>query len=442
MYKIEGFTANGGNDSTQSSGINASGGICGGAFTATGLRGADWKSYAPASPVLSVPNSYFYGINAGGDAVGATGMNNTPTERACLFRNGQLIDLFGVVGEYSLATEINNAGRITGWTHRNGKSNGFVYESAGGGGAVTFLDPFDGDESCGAFAVNQSGDVAGKSGNSRAFLLADGDITEVGNASWVAGINANRQIVGSEGAAAPGNWRAVVIDASTGGPTTTQVPLPPGAVGSHGQAINDHGTVVGSAWTADTYNSHNQYAFVSSGGDSTDLNTLIPAGTGWHLFFAQGINNNGQIVCDGTYNGENATAVLTPEDKYGFRRFDALLMITIFGGVAQDGGGFGIKPGGGPVPIDPWGPLREVGAQLTPERRDLLIALASEIMASNVGAKDIRDRLRTAAVDAARTSLDALLHAAPTPGTVRSQLNSRASTGSGRRMKDGRAVIN
>ena len=43
-----------------------------------------------------------------------------------------------------------------------------------------------------------------------------------------------------------------------------------------------------------------------------DLNKLIPAGSGWVLLQAFGINNSGQIVGTGTIHGEEHGFLLTP----------------------------------------------------------------------------------------------------------------------------------
>jgi probable HAF family extracellular repeat protein len=43
-----------------------------------------------------------------------------------------------------------------------------------------------------------------------------------------------------------------------------------------------------------------------------DLNSLIPAGSGWVLNDAYGINERGQIVGDGTINGQSLAFLLTP----------------------------------------------------------------------------------------------------------------------------------
>jgi hypothetical protein len=43
-----------------------------------------------------------------------------------------------------------------------------------------------------------------------------------------------------------------------------------------------------------------------------DLNTLIPANSGWYLQFTASINNAGEIAGQGTINGEVHAFLLTP----------------------------------------------------------------------------------------------------------------------------------
>jgi probable HAF family extracellular repeat protein len=70
------------------------------------------------------------------------------------------------------------------------------------------------------------------------------------------------------------------------------------------EAINSFGVVVGDSDTR---------AFIYTGGKLQDLNTLIPSGSGWVLTEATGINDTGQIVCNG-YNASGYTHafLLTP----------------------------------------------------------------------------------------------------------------------------------
>ncbi len=64
------------------------------------------------------------------------------------------------------------------------------------------------------------------------------------------------------------------------------------------KAINGSGVMVGTASTSSGY-----HAFIYSGGTMTDLNNLIPAGSGWVLTGATGITDAGQIIC----NAQNTT---------------------------------------------------------------------------------------------------------------------------------------
>ena len=74
------------------------------------------------------------------------------------------------------------------------------------------------------------------------------------------------------------------------------------------RAINDDRVVVGRA----TDFSGKDVAFIWHDSKMTDLNTLIPAESGWTLTDAKGLNNQGQIVGQGKYNGLSHAFLLTP----------------------------------------------------------------------------------------------------------------------------------
>jgi probable HAF family extracellular repeat protein len=59
----------------------------------------------------------------------------------------------------------------------------------------------------------------------------------------------------------------------------------------------------------------NYHAFVISAGKMVDLNTLIPAKSGWVLQTATGINDAGQIVGYGTFKKQTRGFLLTPASK-------------------------------------------------------------------------------------------------------------------------------
>lgn len=78
--------------------------------------------------------------------------------------------------------------------------------------------------------------------------------------------------------------------------------------GSYAEAydINNSGQVVGYS-DSDTA----RCAFLYDDGKMVDLNTLLPAYSGWLLQDAKGINDLGQIVGSGYINGEQHAYLLT-----------------------------------------------------------------------------------------------------------------------------------
>ncbi len=74
-------------------------------------------------------------------------------------------------------------------------------------------------------------------------------------------------------------------------------------------AINNHGQVVG--WSAISPTSGLNHAVLWEGGDILDLNDLHD-GAGWDLRWANDINDAGQIVGWGRFNGYTRGFLLTP----------------------------------------------------------------------------------------------------------------------------------
>jgi len=84
-----------------------------------------------------------------------------------------------------------------------------------------------------------------------------------------------------------------------------------GALGdaSVAEAINNLGVIVGSADV-----NGGEFAVLFSGGTLQDLNNLIPAGSGMTLTEAIGINDKGQIICNGdNSSGYGNAFLLTPK---------------------------------------------------------------------------------------------------------------------------------
>jgi hypothetical protein len=84
--------------------------------------------------------------------------------------------------------------------------------------------------------------------------------------------------------------------------------------------INDAGNVVGS-WLNNVFmNGVDMYggattnygAFLYDENGMHDLNSMVDAQSGWHFYSATGINNAGQIIVNGYFNGMSTSAILTP----------------------------------------------------------------------------------------------------------------------------------
>lgn len=87
--------------------------------------------------------------------------------------------------------------------------------------------------------------------------------------------------------------------------------LLPGGYESFAYSINNNGQIVGSSENGESngnppghYPARKRRAVLWQNGVITDLNTLIPADTGWELTEAKSINDAGQITGIGTLNGE------------------------------------------------------------------------------------------------------------------------------------------
>jgi probable HAF family extracellular repeat protein len=83
-----------------------------------------------------------------------------------------------------------------------------------------------------------------------------------------------------------------------------------GGTQSFAYSVNASGQIVGYSTTK---GNATFAAFLYSGGTMTDLNSLLPPDSGWTLYFAEAINNQGQIVGTGTNpNGQHDAFLLTP----------------------------------------------------------------------------------------------------------------------------------
>lgn len=225
--------------------------------------------------------------------------------------SGVLTDLGGsVTNELGVGNAIDPAGRIAGGQRpadSEGSPNAEFYDV---NGAPTYLgNPPDSLNA--ATGVNAVDQVVG----SPAFVWKSGTLTTLpalagapaGDAGAVA-INISGQIVGWSGIAGSSNAHAVLWS----GGAVTDLGTVNGITYNQANAINAAGQIVGTA-DPHCYPCVNPVPWLRQpGGALTDLNTLIPAGSGWTLQQANGINDRGQIVGAGLHNGATHAFLLTP----------------------------------------------------------------------------------------------------------------------------------
>jgi probable HAF family extracellular repeat protein len=208
-------------------------------------------------------------LNDAGVVVGEAYHFGQDGVEAVKWQQGGVFDLGMLPGaSVASATAINAFGRIAGYSNSATTSQHAVLFDAEG---VLDLGVLPGGGTSFAFALNNSGQVVGYSEYDNAmhqgvfghaFLWQNGVMTDLG----------------------------VGVDSSALG-------------------INSSGQIVGTAAFSASSSSH--IAFLWQGGATFDLNTLIAPDTGWVLTSANSINDLGQIVGYGTYQGQTHAFILT-----------------------------------------------------------------------------------------------------------------------------------
>ena len=246
-----------------------------------------------------------YGINDSGQIVGASVASNGVDSRPFLYSGGIMTELLIPISG-SIASGINDNGTIIGYSTSD-SNHGFIYN----GGTITDLG--FGTQ---PHAINNSGQVVGFTGNfgwMRAFLYSNGEMTNLGTLpgdiwSDAYDINNSGQVAGSSFSSASGTSRAFIYSNKE----MTNLGTLAGDTGSTAYDINDNSQVVGFSFTVNGGLYDRRRAFLYSGGIMIDLNSLIDPTSGWQLTVAYGINNLGQIVGEGIYNGNTRAFLLTP----------------------------------------------------------------------------------------------------------------------------------
>ena len=239
-----------------------------------------------------------FAINDAGQVVGASYPVGDPAQNAFLYSDSMMINLGTLGGNYSVAFSVNKFGSAAGESSlTNGDIHGFVYTN----GAITDVGTLGGNYSS-MFSINNSGTAVGQStllnGNNHACQFSAGQLTDLGTLggtySSAFTINANGQIIGIANTANDAETHGFVY---LNGVMTDIGTL--GGNSSFVMAQNNKGQVVGYSALTNGAN----HALLWQAGTLVDLNSLLPANSGWELTYAQFINDAGRIVGTGTSNG-------------------------------------------------------------------------------------------------------------------------------------------
>lgn len=202
-------------------------------------------------------------INASGQIVGFCFDNISPQDHvATLWQNGKATALSS---GFSYAAAINASGQIVGNDSFGTEFSAALWQN----GKAINLGVLPGDASSWAVAINDSGEIVGYS-----------EATYYQATAWI-----NGKIIG--------------------------LPFLPGGTNSQAFAINAEGLIVGTSnGPAGVSPLEQSHAVAWIGGSVIDLNGLLPANSAWLLTSATGVNDRGQIVGEGVFEGTDRAFLL------------------------------------------------------------------------------------------------------------------------------------
>lgn len=307
--------------------INDSGQVVGYSYASTGeMRSVVWENgLITADWRLIGTRNYASAINNAGQIAA----NSTPSRGILgrcpsLWQKGNLITKIGECGGSSYVNGINNKGQVVGWNDdepfvwKDGVTTALSLPGSNAG-ASQAIDINDGGQAVGHFNIRNPGilqpdgsTISVESTSHAALWQPKGKIKDLGilpggKYSDALSINRFGQVVGwadtSDKTKHAVLWQGGVIkDLGLLQNNATQA-----------TSINNLGTVVGYSTVISEYSKEvSVHGFVWKNGNMRDLNQLLPANSGWEINSASAINNRGQIVGQGTFNGEKKPYLLTP----------------------------------------------------------------------------------------------------------------------------------
>jgi probable HAF family extracellular repeat protein len=328
QYKITPLDSPAGATDVYATGINNAGQMVGYTVDANGKsHAALWAPGGAHTPLQELTNasgqsSQAYRINNAGQIVGKSRFDAT-FDHAVIWNAGVIQDIGVLPGANggSFAQDINDQGVVAGSSKAATGQHAFTWTQANGFKDWGSFNPGSNSNIAGWNAINNGGVVAGTAyvlfSPFKASMARPGDTT-ITNISPVAqfstgmalAINDSDTIVGYQNPNS-GNPHPAIFN----GDGTWQDLGTMGLGEGWAEDINEDGVIVGRVmgFVDDVFI---QKAYVYQNGVMTDLlDALGPQGLGdgWsQLFSASGINDNGEIVGAGIYNGQITGFMISP----------------------------------------------------------------------------------------------------------------------------------
>ncbi len=269
--------------SSVASAINDKGEIVGGASTYCPPNTSEWEGHGfvwlEGMETNLGNNAGALGINELGDAVGKVNWDDVSSSASLWKSGGQSTLLPGLGGDINIAHDINDAGQIAGAASTADGYHAVLWEN----GDIHDLHPDFAAQSY-AWGINPAGHVVGYLYHPQIhpFIWKNGVITDLGFNGGALDISSSGLVVGWGGNSQGFVWEDGRIIRDLDGT---------------GYGVSNSCQIVG---VTESNDEPFFDATVWHGNETIDLNTLLPAGSEWHLKFALDINEKGQIVAVGT----------------------------------------------------------------------------------------------------------------------------------------------